>query len=382
MKKILFICYMDLKDKGTIGIRKKIISQISTLSSLENCKIDYICREGYKVHSNIEEINGMVCNNADSLNSILLNKVFLKYNYCYVRYNRFSLRFVNVLRKIKKNGCKTILEIPTYPFFQEDWDEFTRNIKKINIINSAKIIIKIFENIVFSKYSKRYIDRVATYSKDTFIWNIKTLKISNGIKIERFEDTQKKHIDDNITLICVSSCLKWHGYDRLLNGIANYYKKSNNSKQVKVIIVGDGPELDNYRNIIRDNMLDDYVLLKGAVYGDELNELYSMSDIAIDALGRHRVGVYYNSSLKGKEYAERGLPIVSGVETEFDKDHEYLFYYRVPADDSPIEINELIDFYNNIKKIDDYQTIIHTYASEKFSYKKAMESVINYILID
>jgi hypothetical protein len=51
-----------------------------------------------------------------------------------------------------------------------------------------------------------------------------------------------------------------------------------------------------------------------------LNDIYNISDIAIDSLGRHRSNVMYNSTLKGKEYCAKGLPIVSGVKTEFDYD--------------------------------------------------------------
>lgn len=42
-------------------------------------------------------------------------------------------------------------------------------------------------------------------------------------------------------------------------------------------------------------------------------------------MGRHRSGVSFNSSLKGKEYCAKGLIIVSGVKTELDLDGEFLY---------------------------------------------------------
>ena len=74
--------------------------------------------------------------------------------------------------------------------------------------------------------------------------------------------------------------------------------------------------------------------------------LYDKADIALDCMGRHRVGVYYNSSLKGKEYCAYGVPIISGVETELDQRKEFQYYLRVPADDTILDMDDIVNYYH------------------------------------
>lgn len=381
MEKLLFVCYMDLNDKGTVGIKKKILSQINTLKQQLGYEVDYIWREGHKIVSNIECLNNKQCFNADSVNDMILDIGDVEYCCSYIRFNRFSFKFLSVLKHLKKSNCKNIIEIPTYPFFREDMHELYRNFKSCKVINSIKVLIKLINNALLPYFSKKLMDRISTYSNDDYIWGIKTLHISNGVYINEFNLTKNNKANNTINLICVSSCLKWHGYDRILQGISNYYNHNKKpSINVNLIIVGEGPETIFYKRFVENKGLSEYVFFKGIVTGEDLDELYYDSDIAIDAMGRHRVGVYYNSSLKGKEYAERGLPIISGVKTEFDLDSQYPFYFRVPADDSAVQINEIIDFFDKIKLIDNYRIQIHEYAKNNFSYEVAMKKIIDYIL--
>ena len=100
-------------------------------------------------------------------------------------------------------------------------------------------------------------------------------------------------------------------------------------------------------------------------------------------MGRHRSGVFYNSSLKGKEYCAYGLVIVSGVRTELDNDATYKYYFRVPADDSPIDFNKVLDFYRTVtdngRKRKEVKKEIMQYASEHFSMDVVLKPVLDYI---
>ena len=90
------------------------------------------------------------------------------------------------------------------------------------------------------------------------IWGIPYLSISNGIDVEAVRPVH--HIDSsNINLLCVSTCEKWHGYDRLLNGLVDYYNNSTlkNKKKVIVHVVGDGSELEWYKKIVTDGKIQD-----------------------------------------------------------------------------------------------------------------------------
>ena len=104
-------------------------------------------------------------------------------------------------------------------------------------------------------------------------------------------------------------------------------------------------------------------------------------DIGLDSMGRHRSGVYYNSSLKGKEYCAYGLLIVSGVETELDNAADFDYYFRIPADDSPVDFAKILEFYN--EKVADNKAAVHKkisdYALDHFSMDKVFKPVMDYI---
>ena len=84
------------------------------------------------------------------------------------------------------------------------------------------------EKVIDEKNRKnlvKYIDRIVTYSNDDYVFNIKTIKTKNGIIFEDYE-TVKESPEKNknaINLIAVAGFSFWHGYDRLLRGIGDYY---------------------------------------------------------------------------------------------------------------------------------------------------------------
>ncbi|MCD8326428.1 MAG: glycosyltransferase, partial [Lachnospiraceae bacterium] len=97
------------------------------------------------------------------------------------------------------------------------------------------------------------------------------------------------HCSSEIVMICVSSCLNWHGYDRVIEGLRIYYETFHDIV-VKLNLVGDGPELKHYKELASEYKLEPYVVFYGNLYGLKLDEVYLNSHVALDAMGRHRVG--------------------------------------------------------------------------------------------
>ena len=161
-----------------------------------------------------------------------------------------------------------------------------------------------------------------------------------------------------------------------------YYKKGGKRK-INLHLVGDSEVLNEYREKVSCYKLNDNVIFYGKKYGEELDKIYDTCDLALDALGRHRSGVYYNSSLKGKEYCAKGLPIISGVKTELDYNKEYSYYLRVDADESDIDMLDIIEFYDKIynsnKTRKDIINFIRSYSEEYFDFKNGFNPIINYI---
>ena len=88
---------------------------------------------------------------------------------------------------------------------------------------------------------------------------------------QQVNDTNKE-----LHLIGVAEIHYWHGFDRLVKGLADYYDSHPNYK-VFFHIVGDffgQREKDDILPIIKQHKLENYVTLHGAKHGEELDRLF------------------------------------------------------------------------------------------------------------
>ena len=161
----------------------------------------------------------------------------------------------------------------------------------------------------------------------------------------------KKQINDTtheLHLLGVAEVHYWHGFDRLIYGLAKYYQ-ANPKYKVYFHIVGPlygKREQEEILPVIRDNQLEPYVLLHGPLHGKELDKLFENADLAIGSLGRHRSGITYIKTLKNREYAARGLAFTY---SETDEDFDQMPYvWKALPNESPIDISELIKFQRSL----------------------------------
>lgn len=285
----------------------------------------------------------------------------------YIRYFLINYQMYSWIKRIKqrKKNVKIIIELPTYPY---DF-EYRRHHPYI------------LKDRFWRKRLKKYVDRILTFSDDKEIYGIETVNISNGVDINKIKPrTPVKQKDNTINIIAVAKFSFWHGYDRMIQGLADYTKTTTVSEKIKFYIVGYGDEeiSEYYSRLIKENNLENTVILTGKMYGAALDELYNKCELAVDSMGRHRSGVGYNSSLKGKEYLAKGLPIISGVKTELD-DADVSFYMRVPADDTPIDIKKVIAFYHKVYDAHEPEALIseiRKYCEKNFDIEKCFMPVI------
>lgn len=292
-----------------------------------------------------------------------------KVDFIYIRMPTASKALVAMCRLLKElnSNIKIIIEIPTYPVIGE-----RKGLKRIADVYAAIEVKKLHH----------YVDRIVTFSKDDVIWRIPTIRTVNCSKMDSIKKKKATDTGDLINVITVSSYDYWHGYDRFIEGLGEYYNTNNCERIVHYYIVGDGVEIPKYKKLVKKYNIDKYVHFEGKHFGKELDILYDKCDIALDSMGRHRSKIYYNSSLKGKEYCAKGLPIVSGVCTELDDYKDYPYYFRVPADDSHINIEDIISFYDSIYSNNDKEAIINyirDFAVDHFDFKIGLKPVFDYI---
>jgi Glycosyltransferase len=364
MAKVYYISGLKFELWG-MGIQKKIRNQMNELEkNFGHCEYIFLENPKSKITKYINKIVPYLSNvnykKADLIDSGSI---------AYIRYVTIDYSFYTFIKRLNKKNVKILLEIPTYPYNKE----VTSIIGKWQLLGESVYISKLY----------KYIDRIITYSKDQLIFNIPTICISNGIDTKDMYQLSCSPIDSTVNMIAVASLAKWHGYDRVIKGIAEYYANGG-KRNVVFHLVGDGYRiLEQYKKDVRQLGIENHVIFYGKRTGGSLDDVYHKCTIAIDSLGRHRSGVVYNSSLKGKEYLLKGLPVVSGVKTELDYDLSFKYYLRVPADETAVDINSIIKFFDYIytsgRNRKEIQEEIRMYAIKNFSYEVAFLPVIRYM---
>lgn len=370
MKKVLFLIFHGFDPNN--GISKKISYQVDAFKKCGmNVHLCYMDEKDTKKRI----IDGDVI--ADYGNG-LLSKILKRTDFSaisnYVKKNQIDLVYIrsnhnanlftiNMVKKMKAYGAKVVMEIPTYPYDNE--------------YKAQGISRQIFQDKIFRNQLAKYLDAIVTFSDFDKIFGQRTIKISNGIDFDSVK--MKTTINDTskeLNLIGVAEIHEWHGFDRIVRGLADYYSKPQDYL-VEFHVIGYffSKEIeDEFRKIISDNHMENYVILYGKKHGTELDNLFDRCDFGIGSLGRHRVGIDKIKTLKNREYAARGIPFIYS-ETDCDFDHKP-YVLKAPADESPIEIQRIIDFYkrNTMSPIEIRESITD------LSWKKQMKLVIKEVL--
>lgn len=254
----------------------------------------------------------------------------------YIRYTvNASVHYYIFLKDVAKLGVKIYLEIPTYPYDGE-----------LKCSSLRQTLKKYLERFYRNRW-KGKVYRIVTSSDEKDIFGIPTINISNA-PAHSLPVKRAIPIEGRINMIAVANLAFWHGYDRLIRGLANYYA-TNPKLKVYFTIAGVGrPDIFNDLKALTSELkLNDYVKFVGSKSNAELDPYFEESHLAIGCLGCHRKNIIEVKSLKNVEYAMRGIPMVySENNTDFDG-RTYVF--KVPADDSDIEVSSLCDFVMGIQ---------------------------------
>ncbi len=282
--------------------------------------------------------------------------------FVYIRYdhnaNPFTVRW---LRALKKSGVRIALEIPTYPYDSEYRGQ------SFGMRTGLRI------DRCFRRRLMRSVDRIVTFSDDPEIFGRPTVRISNGIDFDAIP--LKAHYEEpprEIRQAGDAHNHPWHGFDRVIAGLAAYYR-TNPARKVYFTIVGDGDPalLERYRRMAREGGIETYVALTGPLSGAALDAVFEGADMGIASLGRHRNGIAKLRTLKNREYAARGIPFVY---SEQDEDFDAMPYVlKAPADDTPLDIAALVRFRDALHMP---PAAIRATVSDKLSWDRQMETVI------
>lgn len=339
------LCYLDIAPDGTQrrmvndavlrdfgrGIRAKVLKRIS----FEDIT-DYIRREGISL--------------------------------LYVRHDLNANPLLTAwLRRIRRMGVRIALEIPTYPYDAEFAEAGSKERWQLRF------------DRMFRRGMVWQVERIVTFSDDERIFGQRTVRISNGIDFDAVPlKAAVRDLKDEVRMLAVANIHPWHGFDRVIEGLARYYAGPHERK-VLLRIVGDGmPEtLDDYRRRIERSGLEACVRLCGPLAGEALDEAFAWCDASVASLARHRNGIESLKSLKNREYAARGIPFVY---SERDSDFDAMPYVmKAPADESPLDIAAFLHFLDTVNRTPER---IRATIRPALSWERQMRRVLDAMGID
>ena len=371
--KILFLVYHGFSEES--GISKKIHYQVKGLRQngheVHLCYYDFDSR-GHRCRYVDDKV---IADYGMGAIAALRSRTQLDciYYYCidngiemvYARsFMNASPVLVRLFRKLNKQDIKCVTEIPTYPYDQE--------FKGYPL----KYKIPLYIDKIFRRALAAQMEAIVTFSNEENIFGKRTIRISNGIDLDSIPLHNPKKQQD-IHLIAVAEIHYWHGFDRLVSGLGEYYKSNPNGRKVYFHVVGweddRGTTSNGYLTVeqmARKYGIEKYVINHGKLFGDKLDEVFNQCVFAIGSLGRHRSGITEIKTLKNREYAARGISFIySENDSDFD-DKPYII--KAPADESPVNIKKILEYidYNKSNAEDIRKTV------NCLSWKCQMKSVI------
>ena len=378
--KILFLVYHGFSDES--GISKKIHYQVKGMQ--QNGHEVHLCYYDFDSSGNrCRYVNGKVIHNyGKGKSAAIRSRLQLDCIYTYCKENKIGLVYVRsfmnaspvlvrLFRRIKSVGIKSVMEIPTYPYDKEVSGYCLNDIVSLQID-------KLFRNQLASQ-----MEAIVTFSDADQIFGQRTIKISNGIDFDSIPLHQPKTLNDSeIHLIGVAEIHYWHGFDRLVAGMGEYYRNNPDGKKIFFHVVGweDTRGLSNNGYQTIDQVankygIEKYVIKHGRLFGEQLDEVFNQCVFAIGSLGRHRSGITTIKTLKNREYAARGISFIYS-ETDSDFDNQ-TYVIKAPANDTPIDVSEIVRYIDNCKVEPSYirQTVAH--LSWKHQMQFVLEKVLN-----
>lgn len=277
---------------------------------------------------------------------------------------------IRLFSRLRRAGIRAVTEIPTYPYDGEF----------VGFPLLARL--GLYTDKMFRRRLSAQMDAMVTFSDANEIFGQRTINISNGVDMDSIPLHRPTPTPGEIHILGVAEVHYWHGFDRMIAGLGEYYNKVERPREMFFHIVGgvaqsemhDSVHAPGFAELIERYCLGDRVIFHGQLHGDALDAVFDRCSFAVGSLGRHRSGITDIKTLKNREYATRGLPFIySERDNDFD-DKPYVM--KAPADESPIDVRAVLDFIDN-----------HTFTPQEIrdtvgsmSWKNQMKIVVDSVM--
>ena len=304
MKKILFLSAIDFKDKSI-----QVIKKTPEFYGKSNWEVDYIvARDTSKVGNyyyesivdisniNVQRFNWSFEKKRASKNRVI-SLFFSKIASFVVIFRLFILGFKACWKKeyeyiygyemqgvIASNILKIFFRKKKYiARFQGVYyiKEHLKNKRYLNLLFNLDVLIALWlpSNLLVMTDDGTQGDRILKKIKSKSLKNL--LFISNGV--EKIDEKFLYNLDENNNkpyFILVSRLVKTKRVHLLIDSFYKFINKNGRNFDYRFLIVGDGPELENLKKMVKDFDVEKYFEFRGAVSNIEVyNLIYNASAI-------------------------------------------------------------------------------------------------------
>jgi glycosyltransferase involved in cell wall biosynthesis len=203
-----------------------------------------------------------------------------------------------------------------------------------------------------------------------------SMVLPNGISLEGIPFKPPSVFNGkSLQLAFVSSQFApWHGLDRLLEGLRLW---QDNSPLLTLHLIG--RLTPTQETAIQRMGLAEMVCIHGVLYGSDLDEVLSGCHLAIGSLALHRKVLKEACALKVREYTARGLPFVISHDDP-DLPAGLPWVLKIPADESPVEIDTLVNFAEGVSKLPSLAKEMRAFAEARLSWRVKMKGLAEFVL--
>ncbi len=365
--KSAYIARLNLGDEHLLGVAAKIRGQMKALSRVVGDMDLYFLRDN-EIRRNDVLLKRF---GTGRLGRMLAYRLFFypwlahrlsPHDYIYIRYQGSSLLFLYLLWRLKARNPKIQihLEIPSFPY---DTEYAGLRDHMLGLVDR-----------LFRRHLHHHVDRVVTFSRQACIFGIPAICTDNGVAVDTVPMMESPPEPGCFCLLGVANLAFWHGYDRVIRGLAAYYAQGG-QQEVRFLVVGSGKEREHLQRLARNTGMSEKVSFLGALHGKALDQVFARSRLGISSLGMHRLTVD-TTSLKSREYCARGLPFVTDHEDP-DFTAGFPFLYQAPASDEPLDIASLLAFLDGVEAMPHFRQKMRCYAEQHLGWNTKMQPVID-----
>lgn len=371
MKRLLFISSLDLTNglESTSGVSKKILLEITTFQEL-GITVDFVLRKRNNFFLRIEKEDielfqarnkwyqnfDLICKQIKSLNNLP------HYDLLYIRYENASNSLSKLIKHLKRENphMRFVAEVPTV---SKKWENGTSALGKIKfILKEAK-----------KNFYGRLFDKIITFDNSKRLYGVKTVNIENFADVRSLPIRSYKLKTSEFNILAIALMTEAHGFDRIISGLVNYYD-SKPSRKVYLTIIGEGPAKQRLTKLVQKYGLSSFVKFEGLKTTEEISDYIDSSDVASGSLAIFRKNCIKASELKIREYCARCIPFFYSAYEPILVGQNWCL--KVPHDDTPINISQIIEFVESLDK-DQTKQEMRTFSENFCTCKPQLQKVLN-----